>query len=119
MGDHGITRKICMWYNTLNVKNWNYRVKSYLASINKLLYVDLENIIDKECFLTDVTESTEMSNEQQWLQQIKRENSKYKKGKINCVHIIHHFTSELYVHVYMVMPTAHSAYGKFLVELLL
>ena len=115
MPDHWITQKIFMWCNTLNVKNWNYRVKSYLTSINKLLYVDIENIIDKECFLNDVRESTEMSNEQQWLQEINRENSKCKKGKnkLRTYNTFkHHFTSELYV--YMVMPRAHrSAYAKF------
>ena len=56
----GITKKIFMWCNTcIECKNWNYTVKSYLTSINKLLCVDIEKIIDKERFLNDVKESTE------------------------------------------------------------
>ena len=81
MPDHWITKKIFIWCNTLNVKNWNYMVKSSLTSIDKLLYVDIENIIDKECFQNDLRESRELLNE------INRVN--VKRGKINSIHIIH------------------------------
>ena len=115
MPDQRLNKKVFIWCNKQNVKNWNYKVRSFLISADKTVYTEIEHELDKSSFLNDVKECTERANEQQWLEEVNRVNSKCKKGK-NKLRTYNtfksKFTSEPYV--YLIMPRSHrSAYAKF------
>ena len=76
-----LNKNVFKWCNRQNVKNWNFRVRSYLRSIDQDELTNIERAIDKDSFLNVVKECTEVKNEEQWLHDVTRENSRCKKGK--------------------------------------
>ena len=115
MSEDRLNKRMFLKCNDVNVRNWNYRVREYLASIDQNDYVDVGNSINKETFLNEIRECTERENEVQWLKEVNKINSKSGKGK-NKLRTYNtfkfEFTSEPYVYTTM-SKSSRSAYAQF------
>ena len=115
MSNERVNKKVFIWSNSVNVKNWNYRVAQFLGNMDREMYCNIDDELDKDSFIDDMKECTERCYEERWLNIVNKDCSKSKKGK-NKLRTYNkfkkNFRSELYV--YVIMPKSHrSAYAKF------